>query len=1055
MFFESVGKKGKWALCLTLLSIGLAGAVLAGQSYEVHASAVAEVVAGSNDMTAVNLKEGDWVYSTYLDRNGVTYASVTGYNGMSISLEIPAALGGIPVRSVSREAFVGNRYVTEVTLSEGIHDIGKYAFQGCVGLRSVTLPSTLKQIGEGAFYGCQSLTALDVPDGVTKIGDFAFYQCHHLRTAKLSASLQSIGDGAFGRCAMLETVTFGDELESVGDEAFHSCTVLQSALLPSSLMSLGKGVFVNCRALREAAVGDNLEEIRSETFRGCTSLTGLSLGESVRVIGACAFEDCDSLVSVTVDDSAETIGTLAFGSCESLRSVTLGESVANIGFGAFNGCTALTQISVSENNTHFRSEGGLLYNRTGEQLMLCPQGYQGKVAVADGAVEVNDYAFFGCRRMTSAVLPDSVKKVGMASFLSCTDLITLFHSPAVDKIGCLSVGYYFKDGELKKAAYTNVLGESESVAEMYCAAHDVSFRSYRHSLMLNTEQVVLPEGDTFEIKTAFLSHKKAKLLWESSDSSVVQVKNGTLRGVAKGSAEVTVTAEGFEPRMVKVTVIKKSDMSSSQKKNYSTRFIYRGESEELSSLLDQIIDPLLAVDKFWYTSAPKVAIVGDDGKVTAVGKGNANITCRLPDGSENNFWVTVTDRPSEFALTELSQEIAIGDTVQIVNRLLPSKSSDPITWKSDNENIATVDKNGAVTAISQGSCEITATTASGLKDTVTVRCVIAAESLSIPMDTRSVYQGKEFNLSVELSVGSEERVIWRSSDPSIVSVNSKGKVTGVSFGTATVYAETASGGAKDSCVVNVMVKAEKLALDVKKLTLNAGDQHKLNALVFPSYSPETTEPCFWNTTDETVAVVDNDGMITAVSAGNCIINCKTDGGLISKCSVTVKLPAQAAEIAGETDSIYIGDVTQLKLRLNPQDTTDMVTWQSDDESVAKVTSQGSVKGRDAGTATITATVTNDVSGEQVTASYVIQVLKKAESVSLKRNNLSLHVGDADSLRYVIQPSDSNDVVTWSSGNEAVATVRDDGIITAVGEGTCYVYVKTGSGSSARCKIVVE
>lgn len=1054
MYF-GLNKKGKFpVLFLTALSVCTAFTLFGGTPLTASAANVAEVKAAGSDATAVNLKEGNWVYATHLDKNNELYASVTGYNGTALSLEIPSTLGGYEVKAVSREAFVGNKYLTQVTLSEGITDIGKYSFQGCVGLGRVTLPSTLKGIGEGAFYGCHSLTEIDVPDNVTKIGNYAFYNCRHIKNAKLPASLKNLGDGAFGKCAMLETVTFGDELESVGSAAFHSCAALKEAALPANMMSLGAGAFANCTSLVSADLGENLEEIRSETFRGCESLESVAFGGLVREIGTSAFEGCTSLRSVTSGEGVSRIGSLAFFRCSSLQSVSLG-SASEIGIGAFNGCTSLKELTVSENNESYRADNGVLYSKNGETLLFCAQGAKGKVKIAENTTEIDAYAFSGCQKMTGVSLPDSIAKIGTGAFLSCTNMMAVSVPSNIEKVGCLSLGYYFDSGELKKESYLSVYGGAESAAALYSSAHEVGFKSYPDTLVLNTEHAMMTEGDSFTVTCAFLSDKKAELVWESSDSSVVTVKGGKLKAVAPGAAEVTVTAGDIGSRVIRVTVVEPSEKTSDAKKSYDTRRLYRGESAELSSLLEQIIDPLLDVNKFWYSSEPRVAAVSQDGRVTAMSAGSANITCRLPDGSKNYFWVTVTEKPQDFSVKPLSDEIPVGESATLQKVILPAKSTDTVTWKSDNEGIASVDSKGVVTAVSQGSCDITATTAAGLKSTVTVKCVIPATSIALDVENRSVYQSKEFNLTAQLTpADSKQRIVWRSSDPSVVSVNSKGKVTGTSFGTATVYASTAS-GAETSCVVNVVAKAERLSLDVKTLTLNVRDEHTLHAVVLPSYSPETTDKCNWNSTDEGVAAVDENGMVKAVGVGSCIINCKTSGNLISKCRVEVKQPAQTAEITAETDSIYIGEVALLKLRLVPENTTDSVEWSSNDESIARVTAQGSVKGRAAGTAVITAKVVNEISGEAVTASYEINVLKKAESVALKRTNIAMNVGDTDSLRYDISPSDSNDTVTWYSGDESVATVREDGLITAVKSGTCYITVKTGSGCTAKCKIVVN
>ncbi len=1054
MYLNIFGRLGRCVPFLMALSVCTVFMLFLTDRCTVSAAAVSEVYAASNDTTAVNLKEKNWIYSTHLDKDNHAYAAITGYNGNALSLDIPSSLGGYEVRSVSREAFVGDKYLTSVTVSEGITDIGKYCFQGCVGLRSVSLPTTLKSIGDGAFYGCSSLTDLDIPDNVTRIGDYAFYNCTHVKSVTLSKALKSIGDAAFGRCSMLETVDFGKSLESVGSDAFHGCTSLKAVQFPPEVISLGSRAFVNCKSITKAELGENLEEIRSETFRGCESLKSVSFGGSVREIGSSAFEGCVSLNSVALGDGVNTIGLLAFHNCSGLQDIYLG-CVGSIGMGAFNGCTSLKQVLVSAGNSSFKSQDGILYDKSGEKLILCPQGATGGAEIAQGTVEIGDYAFNGCEKLTGVSFPDSVTKIGMASFLSCRDIMTISLPSSMEKVGCLSLGYYFENGETKKASYISLYGEAGSSVELYSAAHEVGFRPYRDTFLLSTERAVIEKGKTFQVEYAFISDRKADTVWESSDTSVVEVNNGVLKAVSEGEADITVTADGLGSKVIKVIVIRQSENVSDVRKSQDARHMYRGEYEELSSILEQIIDPFLSVDKFWYSSDPSVATVGDDGQVTAIGKGSANVVCRMPDGSENYFLITVAEKALDFSIFPPEEQIAVAQSVQLHKDILPSTSDDEITWKSHNTDVATVDSTGVVTAVSQGNCDITATTASGLKSTITVECVIPAEDISLDLEERSVYQGKEFNLNAQLSPSdSKQRIVWSSSDPSVVSVNSKGKVTGTSFGTAEVYAKTAS-GVVASCTVNVVAEAEKLNLDVKNLTLNCGTEQKLNAVIFPSYSPETTDKCTWNSTDEKVASVDENGVVRAVGVGNCIINCKTSGDLISKCRVQVTQPAHAAQITSDLDKIYIGEVIQLKLKLFPNNTTDDVEWSCSDEKIARVTSQGSVKGRAAGKVVITAKATNEVSGQSVTAAYEIEVLKKADNVKLNRNSISMNVGSTDSLLYVITPSDSNDTVEWTSSDESVASVRSDGLITAVKSGTCYIYIKTGSGCSARCKIVVN
>lgn len=1021
---------------------------------EVSASDGAEPSAPQ--VTGVNLKENDWIYSTHKDGDGVFYAVVTGYSGKTTEVEIPASLGGYSVRAINSEAFNSNRYIVSVVIPDGVTDIGKYSFKGCIGLSSIKFPSSLKSIREGAFYGCKSLRNVHIPDSVNTIGSYAFSNCWHITSVKLPESLKRMGDYAFSGCSMLNAVSFGGNIESIGSMAFKGCTTLAKVTLPESVTAMGRGVFMNCTSLQHAVTGNGLSEIRSDTFRGCTGLISVTLGKSVKIVGNSAFENCSSLKKIELKGSVEKIGALAFYNCTALTKAELGADVKELGIGAFSGCTSLAAISADKENKKFISQNGCLYSSDGKALLMCPQGAKGSITVADGTGEISDYAMAGCGSITEINIPESVYYIGNGALLGCNSVTSLMLPENIEKIGCAAIGYYLYSGNVKKASYLNVFGNSGGTAEIYCVAKGLRFTPYTETLLLNTRYVVLTEKESFNLKGVFLTSNNSKLEWSSSDESIVSVnKKGKLTGISEGEAVITALSDGFDEQSISVKVVRPTDEVSEPGESHETKSIYLGESTELSTVFDMLIDPLLDTQKFWYSSNPAVASVDADGSVKSNSEGVTMITCRFSDGSEDYRIVKVVEKPLEFGLKQPDNELKIGDKIKLRHDILPVNSTDEITWKSDNAAVADVDKNGIVTAVGQGTCTITAVTASGLEASVKITCVVPAEAIKLSSDMRSVYQGKAFNLTAEYTPAqSKEKIVWTSSDPKVAAVNSKGKVTGVSFGTATIYANTAS-GASAYCNVNVIAKAELLSLDVKKLTLNTGTEHKLNAMILPSYSPETTDTCVWSSTDEQVAIVVENGLVTAVGVGTCIINCKIDGELISKCQVTVRQPAESAEITADKTDIYIGDVLVLRAKLTPENTTDALEWSSDNPDVAYVTSKGSVKAKSRGTAAITLKVTNEVSGKSVICEYRINVLSKADGISLSRSSISMNEGDSDSLTYQLTPSESNDTVYWYSSDESVAIVRSDGLITAVGKGACYIYAETGSGHTAKCKVDVN
>ncbi len=1008
----------------------------------------------SPSVDSVNLRQDKWIYSIYTDKDMNCYSAVTRYDGDEVNIEIPSELGGIPVKVISREAFCNRKYITSVIIPDGVTEIGKYAFSGCVGLNSISFPATLRSVWDGAFYGCRSIEEIVFPEGMEEVGSFAFYNCRYLHTVVFPDSLKRIGDSSFDGCGMLQSAVFGKSLERIGDTAFKDCASLVSMDI-SGISELGAGAFMKCTSLESVAMGDAMSYICPETFRGCGNLDKVTFGACISSIGKSAFEGCASLKNLPEIGSLTEICPLAFNGCVSLKKAEIGENVQTIANSAFAGCASLSKISVSEGNKAYSSVNGCLYSGDGARLILCPMGYKGTLKLPESVKEIGDYAAVGCRGISDAAMNEGLDSIGKAAFLGCTDLSSLSLPDSLENISPAALGMYLYDGSVKKEQYLRVFASGGGCAEKYCADRMLPFTPYEDTFFLSSERVVLAEKKTFTLKCGFISRKKAKIIWESSDESVVKVSDGKLTALSRGNAEVTVSAEGIGSRKVNVSVVSPDEIGKSSEKTFDTRFVYCGESVELSSIFSQIIDPIFSADRFWYSSAPSVASVTNDGRVTGHCRGTANITCRMPDGAENNVLVTVTQKPAEFVLTAPENELSVGESAAAGRTFFPSYSADGITWESDDESVATVDENGLITAVGQGQCAVTATAKSGLKSSVTLNCVIPAESISLNKEERNVYQGKQFNLKVSVTPeNSKQKITWRSSDPSVASVNSKGKVTGKSFGSAVIYAENA-GGLSAECRVNVITRAEELSLDVKNIKINQGTTYKLNAILRPSYSPETTDTCTWNSTNEKVATVDENGLITAVGAGKCIINCRTSGDLISKCQVQVRLPAESVAIESERESIYIGDVIPLKATVTPDDSTDKIEWLSDYEEIARVSSGGFVKGIAPGKAVITARLTNDVTGESVLSSIEITVIKKAESVRLDKTSLSMIVGENDSVAFTMFPDDSNDILRWYSTDENIAKVREDGLITAVSAGSCYICIETGSGASAKCKVTVN
>jgi hypothetical protein len=187
-------------------------------------------------ITATPQQLSDFKYTT----NG-SAITITGYVGYDTLVIIPPNIGGLPVTSIGDHAFDhGFPSTIQVTVPDGVTNIGNFAFYYCASLNSITLGSGLLNIGDCAFYFCSALREIAIPNGVTNIGANAFSECLDLTSVTLPNSLINIGAGAFdsGTCTRLASITIPKSVTSLGEFVFGDCG-------PTSVLFLGNAPYIS------------------------------------------------------------------------------------------------------------------------------------------------------------------------------------------------------------------------------------------------------------------------------------------------------------------------------------------------------------------------------------------------------------------------------------------------------------------------------------------------------------------------------------------------------------------------------------------------------------------------------------------------------------------------------------------------------------------------------------------------------------------------------------------------------------------------------------------
>ena len=256
----------------------------------------------------------------------------------------------------------------------------------------------------------------------------------------------------------------------------------------------------------------------------------------------------------------------------------------------------------------------------------------------------------------------------------------------------------------------------------------------------------------------------------------------------------------------------------------------------------------------------------------------------------------------------------------------------------------------------------------------------------------------------------------------------------VNFGTEDAPAETPVIATGESATAETAAQDEKIAKAAEKLTIE------------------------WTSSDESVATVDATGMVVAVSAGEADITASvTDSEMSAVCKVTVKVAAKDITVPDNLDvKLNDGNETTVEATVSPADATDVeVKYASTDEAVAVVDKDGKVQILQPGECGITTTLMQD--GEKVTEKTTyVKAFYEVESITLDSNEGKLTVGNSHTIKATVAPEEvaAETTIEWSSSNEKVATVDENGKVTAIAAGEATITATAGE-ESANYEVTVE
>ena len=231
------------------------------------------------------------------------------------------------------------------------------------------------------------------------------------------STVVEIGYDAFWGWKNLEKVTIPESVTTLSSSVFRDCSNLTSVNIPKGVTMIGAWAFCGCSKIDNIEIPDGITVISRNAFTNCTNLKNLKISDNIEKIMFMAFYECSNLSNIELPNKLKTIEADVFSGCESLTSVTIPASVTSIGSGAFARCSSLTKIEVSNDNTKYKSEDGVLFNKESTELMCYPGGKKDtSYIVPSSTTKIWGLAFSGCTNLTSLEIPNGVTTIGNLAF---------------------------------------------------------------------------------------------------------------------------------------------------------------------------------------------------------------------------------------------------------------------------------------------------------------------------------------------------------------------------------------------------------------------------------------------------------------------------------------------------------------------------------------------------------------------------------------------------------------------------------------------------------------
>lgn len=670
-------------------------------------------------------------------------------------------------------------------------------------------------------------------------------------------------------------------------------------------------------------------------------------------------------------------------------------------------------------------------------------------------------AFAGCENINYIELTAGERKPGTTPFTTLGD--NIFDAVENAVIVVRDIYFSFPDNAFSQKAYDNAIvyyPDNMTSSQWNKFKHVYALSLYSVKLAFTQPDYDTTVGDIVRVPlTQTLSEPALKdLTWNIDDPEIASVSNdGYITPIKEGRTTLTVLAPNGSTASCEITVHPQvSDLhislSDAEIVDGETT-IYLGSTHDINVqfLPTGAIETPYTVE----TSNSEIVNVQED-KIYAKSLGSINLTVTTESGISKVIRINVAPI-SVTALKIIPEQLKLkeGETSEVQVLFTPENATDKtLAWTTSDEKIATVDSEGKIIAHGIGQCAIVAKSANGVTAYSIVTVVpTPAESLTIDKVQATLHVGDIVNLTAEVLplTTTDKTIIWTTSDSSVATVDEEGAVRATGIGETTITARC--GSLTAGCFIKVVeTPVSSITIDKTSVEMHVAETLQLAASVLPENA--TNKDVVWTSFNESVASVNDKGLVTAIKEGSAIIQVKC-GSVSAICQVNViDTDSESITIDVSQATLLVGESIQLSATVLPETTTNKsVTWSTSDFNIAVVNETGFVTAIAVGEATIIATTANGLKATcEITVNPVL-----VESLTISPECFAGEKNDTFIINTTILPTNAtNKTLKFTSTNETVAKVDKYGKVTILDGGTAVINVETTDGSNLlqECDITI-